>query len=191
MCGKLAQSGQSHFLHNRRDRLAFFIWSKQSLGNEKILPHSQRSQQNMPFDNLAGTRIPHATAVRPATGRPVYPVYNVVTNVHWVCVFGQNFYLKGIFVSGSLKGLVPPFGAVDKRGANRLRCCGIDIVNDRLNCLADCSFRVLFLQAMAGNIAFEQRLGNWSGVVLITNSTKTGPRIMSARLVTIIRQLNK
>ncbi len=52
-----------------------------------VLPQPQAPQVDVPLEDLAGARIDHRGAVRPAAGGAVRPVYHVVAQIHRICAF--------------------------------------------------------------------------------------------------------
>ena len=66
----------------------------------------------MTFNNFTGARIHQAITIRPATGRPVYPLDHVIAHIQWIGVSRQHLDLKCIIEASGSKCLIPPFGTI-------------------------------------------------------------------------------
>src|SRR5690349_21540507 len=137
----------------------------------------------MPFDDFAGSRIDDGRTVRPAARSTMYPLNDVVAQIHRVRPFGHKFHVKGVFVTGRLKSLVPPASPFEKRGANRLRRAAVEIVNDGFYGFAKGGRRISFLEAMPRDEALHDRLAHRCGVIHVGNPEEAAARIVNTRLV--------
>ena len=82
----------------------------------------------------------------------MHPLDDVVTYVHRIDILGQQFDLECITIAGSLVCLVPPARAFDKRRTHGLRGATINVVDDRLDGLADIGLRVLLVEAVPATV---------------------------------------
>ncbi len=126
----------------------------------------------------------------------MHPLDDVVAHVHRIDTFGQELNPVGVLVAGRLEGLVPPARALEQRGAHGLGRTAIEVVDNRLDGLADRGGRVFLLEPMAPPEIHDQRVTNRCRVVgeaavVVTQPDHTGTRIVGQRLVVVVREANK
>jgi len=88
----------------------------------------------------------------------MYPLDNVVANVHGIGALGEHFNPKRILETGGFKRLIPPACTLNQRAANWFRRAAIDVIHDRLDRLANRRCGILLLQAMSRDDSQVQRL---------------------------------
>ena len=85
---KLPQTRQRHFHHLGRNGFTRLVGREQALGNQIILPHAQRAERDVAFNDFTGAGIHHAYTIRPPARCAVHPLNYVVTQIHRIGVFG-------------------------------------------------------------------------------------------------------
>ena len=150
----------------------------------------------MAFQDLARSRVHDRRTVRPAPRRAVHPLDDVVAHIHRVGARGQHLDTIGVAVAGRLECLRPPARTVEQRGSHRLRCARIEVVDNRLDGLANLGGRVHFFEPVpAAEIAY-QRLTDRRGVVeeptrVVAQADDAAARFVGQRFVAVVRQADK
>ena len=80
-------------------------------------------------------------------------------------------------VAGGLERLVPPAGAVEQGGPNRLRHAPIEVVDDRRHRIAQGRARITLGEPMAGDEALLDRLVDRRGVVVVGDRIEARARV--------------
>src|SRR5215813_5505787 len=130
---ELPQARERHLLHlgssaGRGKRCPFLVRRQQSLRNQIILPHTQRTQRDLPFDDFSRTRIQHAHSVGPSSRRAVHPLNHVVAQSHHVRALRQQLHAERVFIACCFKRLVPPPRTLKQRGTDRLGRTAVQVV---------------------------------------------------------------
>src|SRR5258708_739628 len=137
MRSELAKSRERHCLHGGICRLSFLEICNESLRDEKILTHAERSECHVSLDNFSGSRIADGGAIRPPSRGAVDPLDDIVPEVHGIRAVGHQFNAECILVSCCLERLVPPARTLQQGRAYRLRRSPVEIVDDRFHRIAD------------------------------------------------------
>ena len=145
----------------------------------------------MALDDLAGAGVGDRRAVAPAPGRPVHPLDDVVADVQVVGALRHHLHPERVAVAGRLERLVPPPGAVEEGGANRLRRPPVEVVHDGLDGLADRGRGVPLLEPVTPEEPPRHRLPQRGAVVLPGQRPEAGPRVVGARRVAVVGQLDE
>ena len=145
----------------------------------------------MSLDDLARARIGHRAAVAPAPRRPVYPLDDVVAHVERIGSGRHQLHAERIPVPGRLERLVPPARAIQQRRADRLRRPPVQVVDDRLDHLADRGRRVPLLQAMPAQVAAGHGLAERRRVVDEGDGAVARPWIVGPWGVPVVRQCDE
>ena len=188
--GKLTNAPDRPLAQLRRSLVAGLVGNEQSLRDQVVLPIAQRPQGHDPLDDLAGPRIGDAAAGAPSSRRSMDPVDHVVADVERADAFRQHLHLEGVAVARRGEGLIPPARAFDERRSDRLGRAGIDVVDDRLNRIADRRRWLLLLQPVPGDELLRHRLAERSREVVVRDPEKPGARIVGAGRIRRIGQLD-
>ena len=119
------------------------------------------------------------------------PVDHVVADVHRVGAHGQQLDLEGVAIAGGLERLVPPARPFEQGRTDRLGRAAVDVVLDRLLCLAHARGGIHLLEAMPPREALDQRRGDRRGVVGVLQRAETRARVIEPRLVVAVGQLGE
>src|SRR5689334_9854807 len=104
----------------------------------------------------------------------MYPLNHVVAHVHRVGVGWHDLDPKRVAVTGSFECLVPPTCAFNQSRTHWLRRAAIDVINDRLNRIADRRRRIFLLQTMAADKVFPDWLADRRGKIHVLNAEEAG-----------------
>src|SRR5206468_12780658 len=80
---------------------------------------------------------------------------------------------------------------LEQRLLHVLGRAGIDPIFDRLHRFADRRRWILLLEAMPANIPHDDGLADWNTVINELKAAVTGARVVDARLVLVVRQLDE
>ena len=185
---ELAQPREHHPRQLRRRLVAGAIRRQQALREQVVLPRAQRSERDVALDDLAGARVLDAGAVAPAARGGVQPLDDVVADIERIGALRHQLDAEGVAVAGGFEGLRPPARAVEQRRADRLRRAAIEVVDDRLDGVADRRRRILLAQAVPHDEPLDQRLGHRRREVGPGRPERAGARIERQRLVARLRQ---
>ena len=86
---ELSDTRQCHLGQHRRHLITALVRREQPLGDQKVLPYSERAQGHNALHDLPGSRVGDRAAAAPTARRSMYPVNHVVANVKIVCSLGQ------------------------------------------------------------------------------------------------------
>src|SRR5215471_15347315 len=110
----------------------------------------------------------------------MHPLNDVVAHVHRIDIRWHDFDAKRVAITGSFESLVPPTRAFGQSRTHRLRRAAIDVINDRLNGIADWRRRIFLLQTMTADEVFPDWLADRRGKVHVLNAEETGAGIVFA-----------
>src|SRR5882762_3411709 len=176
---------------SRGQRFAVRVWRQQSLRNQIILPHPQRSQRYVPFDDFSRARIGHRRPIRPSPRRPMNPLDHVVAQIHRVRTLRHQLHAKRMLESRRFERLRPPPRPLQQRRPNWLRRPAIQIIDNRLRRLTHRRRRILLLQPVPRRKSLHNRFADRRRIIHVRNPEKARPRIVSPRLVPRRRQLHQ
>ena len=143
--GELADSEKGHLQGFGGVFLVFLICADHTFGDEEILADALGAEGDSSFDDFAGAGVCDGPTGGPAASGAVDPVDDVIANVPRVGVFGEQFDLEGVAVADGFEGLVPPAAAFEEGGADGLGGAAIDVIDDRLDGIADFGVGVFLL----------------------------------------------
>ena len=158
---------------------------------QKILPGTLRVERYIALKDLAGSRIDNAVADRPAACRAVHPIDDVVAHIHRVGVRRQHLDLKSVSKTRGLVGLIPPSGTLDQCVLYLFRRTVINVINYRLNGLADGRRRVFFLEPVALYPTLFEILVDVGAVIVKADRDRSCSRVKTAWAIFVVRQLDK
>ena len=120
----------------------------QRLEDHDILPHAQRAEHYAALQDLSGTRVDYARAIRPAPGRAIDPIDDIVAHVERIDVCWKNFNAKSIDKARFVKRFCPPANTINQRLAHGLWRGPINVIDNRLFHRTALGRRIDFLQAV-------------------------------------------
>ena len=159
--------------------------------DQVVLAIAQRAEGHGALQDLAGARIRHRSAGAPAARRAMDPVDHVVADVHRVGAVGEHRDLEAVAEAGRFECLAPPARAFDQRLLHVFRRARVDPVLNRLDRIADRRVRVLLLQAVTTDVAHLHHVADRHAVVDVGEAAVAGARVVVARLVVVVGQLDE
>ena len=192
---QLADARKRHVEHRVRHIIAV-VGPGQAFRDKVVLAHAQRTERHVAFEDLARARVDDRVAVRPAARRPMHPLDDVIANVERVRVLGEHLDAKRVAIPGGFERLVPPARAFEQCASHGLGRPGIEVVDDRLDRLADLGRGVDFLEPVTDAVIPLQRVADGrcivrESAVAVGNAEDARPRIERQRLVALVRQANE
>ena len=188
---ELADARERRLIENVGLFRAGLVRRQETFEDHVILAVAQRAERHRGLDDLARARIRHAAAGTPAARRAVHPVDHVVADVHRVGAGRQDVHLERVRESSGVERLTPPARAVEQRLPHVLRRARVHVVLDGLHRVADDGTRICLLQAMAADVAHDHRIADRCAVVHVAQAAIPGARVIDARLVVGVRQLDQ
>ena len=134
--GELTNTRQYHCLQLWRNGSALLVRRQERFGDQVILTGAQRTERDLPLDDLAGARIDNARAIRPSASGAMHPLDDVVAHVHGIGVFGKHLDAERISEACRLECLRPPACAFHKGCSNGLGGTAIHVIHDGLHRIA-------------------------------------------------------
>src|ERR1019366_1612989 len=189
--GELADAGEGGLVKDGGPLVAGVVGGKQALEDEVVLAVAEGAEGDGGLDDLAGARVGDGAAHAPAAGGAVDPVDHVVADVHGVGAVGEDGDLEGVAESGGFEGLVPPTGAFDEGAADVLGRAGVDPILDGLDGVGDGGGGILFLEAVAAQVALDHGFADGGAVVDEGETAVAGPRVVVAGLVIGVGQFDQ
>ncbi len=192
---ELADARQGEHAPDRRaGRCRVSAGAREPLEQQPVLAHAQRAQADVTLELLAGARIDHTSAVRPAARRAVHPLDDVVAHVQRVGALGQELDPEGVVETGRLERLQPT-----SRRPRAARCGSARAPRDRRSRRSASRTgevrggrgRIESLQTMTDDPAPLDRARERRGVVLERDREGAHPRVELARRVARIGQAHQ
>src|ERR1700752_314914 len=121
----------------------------------------------------------------------MYPLYDVVTHIHWIYFWWHYFDSKCILVANRFKRLIPPASALQQRRTYRFRGTPIYVINNWLHSLAHLRPRIFLFQPVARHKSLGNRLLNRRREIHIVDAVITSSRIEHPRFKTSWWQLDQ
>ncbi len=109
------------------------VGADQTLEEQPVLAHPQRTERHVALDHLPGARVDDAAAIGPAAGRAVDPLDHVVAGVETVGPFREQLDAKRVDEAGGLECLGPPTGPFEQRRPHRFGHAAVDVIDDGLH----------------------------------------------------------
>ena len=191
MCGQLADARQGQFHRVVRLARAGLACPGEALEDHPVLPHALAAEDDVGLQHLAGARIIHAAAIRPAARLPVRPLDHIVAHVERMDALRQHLYAIGIREARRREGIGPPGCAFDQRLTDLLRCTGINIEDQRLLCRAARGCRVLLFQPEAARERLAHLSRERCRKIIEADINRPATRIEHAGLVAVVRQAHE
>ena len=119
------------------------------------------------------------------------PLDDVVANVEVVGTLRHHPDLEGVAIPGRLEGLVPPARALEQRRPHRLGGATVEVVDDRLDRLADGGRRIPLLETVPPQESLGHRLAERRAVVIVAHRSVSGAGVVRARGVAVVGQLDE
>ena len=121
----------------------------------------------------------------------MHPVDHAVADVHRVGAVGQHVHLEPVAEARRVERLRPPARALEQRLLHVFGRARVHVVLNRLHDVADVRVRIRLLETMAAQVADDHGIADGHAVVDVTQAAVARARIVDARLVVAVRQLDE
>src|SRR5690606_14311574 len=129
--------------------------------------------------------------IAPSPGGTVYPLDHIITYIQGIGIVRKDLDLKGILVPYGLKGLVPPSGPIQKRGADWFRGTVVQIVSYGPDRLAHGGPGVFLLQAVPSDKLLQDRFMHRAGVVVIGKGKRATSGVEGPHVIIVVGKFDQ